>query len=56
MALMHGHVNEWHSVKARNKHRNPNLSMLKDKQVCEAEAQILIEPKIYEKKLNRTSM
>ena len=30
--------------------------MLKDKQVCEAEAQVLIEPKIYEKKLNRTSM
>ena len=30
--------------------------MLKDKQACEAEAQILIKPKIYEKKLNRTSM
>ena len=29
MALMHGHVNEWHSIKARNKHKNPNLSMLK---------------------------
>ena len=26
---MHGHANEWHSIKARNKHKNPNLSMLK---------------------------
>ena len=52
MALMHGHVNEWDSVKARNKCRNPDLSMLKDKQACEAKAQRLIEPKTYEKKLN----
>ena len=49
MTLMHAQVNEWHSVKARNKCRNPNLSMLKDKQTCEAEAHRLIEPKIYEK-------
>ena len=48
MALMHGHVNEWHSVKARNKRRNPNLSMLKEKQACEVEAQRLIEPETYE--------
>ena len=52
MALMHGHVNEWDSVKARNKCRNLDLSMLKDKQACEAKAQRLIEPKTYEKKLN----
>ena len=56
MALMHGHVNEWDSVKARNKCRNLDLSMLKDKQACEAKAQRLIEPKTYEKKLNRTSI
>ena len=53
---MHGHVNEWDSVKARNKCRNPDLSMLKDKQACEAKTQRLIEPKTYEKKLNRESM
>ena len=56
MALMHGHVNEWDSVKARNKCRNPDLSMLKDKQACEVEAQRLIEPETYENKLTRTSM
>ena len=56
MAMMHRHVNEWHSSKARNKRRNPNLGMLKDKQACEAKAQRLIEPKTYEKKLNRESM
>ena len=49
VALMHGHVNEWHSVKARNKHGNLDLSMLNDKQKYETEAKRLIEPITYER-------
>ena len=34
MALMNGHVNEWHSIKARTLRENHNLSY-NDKQTCE---------------------
>ena len=33
MTLMHGHVNKWHDIKVRNKHKNPNLNMLKTKSI-----------------------